>query len=555
MLADIDKFLPDIQSINQTGKTGFILFGINDKEAAYIKDQLLSMFNIPSVLDIDNDRAHCVVPLADLDDTIISKFSPEWSWYRDKKFIQYLITFYNEDTANQFFNILTLNEYNVILEPNNMQLTITCIADSPHNTKIIKLGSKFLAFEKTSPQNINTYFNKVLFNGVIENTEYHKLCGQTFNIEAIKRNKDLIIREILYRYFNKNIRTLLISAKSSQNFDANKLSNKTTENINLVHDFLYSVAEKYIDAQINDTPHPQQTIKFDYLATSDEYSNFRTVLKHAQKWQRENRKKAKREQRDISASLRGTYKLMNLPNDYYVVHLGSQAAFNYESKTLGHHTDIYYMDDIYNGFGWYSIRQGYKPILTLEVRKGNEVQCYGYKNEDDYNEKLRDAIRAFMNKRNLTIPNNSCNSFLGYIKIKGIVHDIFNLGQNTVLDDSLNLDKLGLKKIPNMSTVTITKGFSIRDNKLHDFVGAPRRVCGDFDASNNPLDSLLGIPYVGGRIFLTGTKLKAESFVPDYIEDKLKNGDIFGVSDEIKAAWLYQIEERRIHNISPTHTK
>ncbi len=75
-------------------------------------------------------------------------------------------------------------------------------------------------------------------------------------------------------------------------------------------------------------------------------------------------------------------------------------------------------------------------------------------------------------------------------------------------------------------------------------VGAPYMVLGNCDFSQNPLESLVGMPrYIGGLIYLHSDKLTAESFVPIYLENKLD--DILGVDKAIINAWRTQIAIRK----------
>lgn len=543
MLTDAVEFLPDIQSINQKEKTGFVLWFGTDKEAMSVQTQLINDFNMPSVLDIDNDGARYVIPLKYVNDAMATDFIRRgWSWDRNRKFNQYMVTFYGKDSASKVYDILIAHGYNVTLLSNNMQLVVKCLSDSPRDTAVTELKRELDAFDKTSPKSMDDYFNKILFNGIVENAEYHKIHEQKFNIDIIKQNKDFIIREILYRYFDNKIRARLNWVTFPKKFDANKLDNTTIKDINLVRDFLYSVAEKYIDAQIDAADNA--VIKFDYLKTCDEYNNFKNVLKCAKMLRRAKIKNDRIEKRQIRMSQRFAYKLMDLNDDYYVVYLGGQAALDYENRTLKHPVEIFYQDDIYEGIARYSIRKGYTPIVTLKVDNGKVVKCLGYGNVVPYDSNLRTAVRTFLRERDLTIPDNSWNPLIGYIKKNGKLYDIDNLPKGFILDDILNLEEMGLKKLPDMSTVAVSL-LLLHGNNLHDLDGAPYRVSGNLDASGNPLESLYGLPReIGGLIFLSGHNLNAESFVPLYIEDKLKKGDVLGVDETVSTAWQDQIKQR-----------
>ncbi len=546
MLTDVVDFFPDIQSINPTKYTGFVLFCDTDKEAVAIQYQLTHDFNMPSSLDIDYYGARYIVPLEDVDADVALKFIRRgWSWDRDQQFNRYLITLYSEDAANKIYDIMIAHGYNVTLSPNKMQLVVKCIADSPRNTAITELKREFDTFERKSPKSIDDYFNKILFNGVIENPEYRKVREQKFSPETIKQNKDLIIREIVYRYFNIIIYAYLTCPK----FDANKLDDTTIQNINLVRDFLCSVADKYIDTQIDvaGKASQQPTINFGCLTTCREYDNFNNVLNLAKKWHRADIKNERAENRNIRMSQRWAYKLMDLNDGYYIVCLGGQEALDYENRTLKHPVEIFYQDDIYEGIARYSIRKGYTPILTLKVDNDKVVRCYGYENVVPCDSTLRAVVRTFMRERELTIPDNSWNKLIGYIKKNGKLYDIDNLPKGFILDDILNLEEMGLKKLPDMSTVKVNGHLLLHGNNLHDLKGAPYRVSGNLDASGNPLESLYGLPReIGGLILLPKDKLTAESFVPLYIEDKLKKGDVLGVDETVSTAWQDQIEQRKI---------
>lgn len=545
MLNDVVEFLPDIQSINPTEKTGFVLFCTNDKEAVSAQYQLLHDFDIPSVLDIDDYGARYVVPLESPDKNLATDFIRRgWSFDRDQPFVQYLITLYTEDAANKIYNMLVAGGYNVAKSPNNMQLVVNFVADSKRDTIITELKSKLEEFEKSSPKSIDDYFNRILFNGVIESPEYRKVREQEFSSETIEQNRDLIIREIVYRYFN----TIICAHLTCPKFDANKLNNETIQNINLIRDFLYSVAKKYIDTQIEtaNTTRQQPIIRFDYLKTCKEYNRFKKVLKPAKNWRPTNKRNARIEQHHIRMSQRWTYKIMDLNDGFYVVHLGAQEALDYENRKLKHGTEIYYNEDPYEGISRYSIRQGYTPLVTLTTHNDQIIKCCGYNNTVPTDNKLREAVRTFIREYQLTIPDNRWNPLIAYIKQDGTVYDVFDLPAGFILNDTLNLENMGLDKLPNMPTVTINRKLLAYKNNLSNLDGAPYKVLGDCDFSQNPLESLRGMPRkIGGLVLLSGHKLNAESFVPLYIEDKLKKHDILGVDKSITAAWQDQIKQRK----------
>ena len=126
------------------------------------------------------------------------------------------------------------------------------------------------------------------------------------------------------------------------------------------------------------------------------------------------------------------------------------------------------------------------------------------------------------------------------------MYDIFDLPKGFILNDTLNLEGMDLKKLPDMSTVNVNGHFLAYKNDLSNLDGAPYSVSGNLDVSGNPLDSLHGMSRkIGGFVLLSGHNLNAESFVPLYIEEKLKQGDVLGVDKRIASAWQEQIKRRK----------
>ena len=68
-----------------------------------------------------------------------------------------------------------------------------------------------------------------------------------------------------------------------------------------------------------------------------------------------------------------------------------------------------------------------------------------------------------------------------------------------VFRGDLRLLSIGLKKLPDLSGVTVTGDFDCSCNELVSLQGAPKSVGGNFDCSYNKLTSLQGAPQsVGG---------------------------------------------------------
>ena len=94
---------------------------------------------------------------------------------------------------------------------------------------------------------MDIYLNKILFSGKIEKPEYRNIKKREFSLAEIEKNKDSIVREIVFQYFNKRVRSYLNVKTLARKFDANKLDNKTQYQINMLRDYLYNVVIDYIN--------------------------------------------------------------------------------------------------------------------------------------------------------------------------------------------------------------------------------------------------------------------------------------------------------------------
>lgn len=551
MADDFMDFIPGIQSINPVDLTGLVLFHGNAGRINAISHQLRRDFNLMSITDTDNSGIHYVVPLKTPTEKVLYDFiRMGLDWDKNQKFIQYTITFYDVDVALRMYNMLVARGYNVVVLPNNMQLVIKCLNDSPRNDVFQKLKRELVAFEKSFPQSIDDYFNKILFSGKIENIEYRKTIKQEFNLDEIQQDKDTIIRGILYQYFYKKIRAHLMRITFPRKFDANKLDDKIKQNINQIRDFLYSMAEQYIDGQISQaikTKH-KVIVRFDYLKSCNEYNNFSGTLKQAQQWHKSKISLAKNRAKFLRESERGAYKIMDLNDGYYAVQLFTPQSLDFESQCMNHCVGGGYWDELVHEETCqiYSVRDaiGY-PHLTIEVNFGKITQCRGYKNTIPTDEKLRTAVRTLMHAEKFDIPDiNGWNKAIAYFKQNNQLYDVFNLPENFVMNGNLDLHSMNLTKLPDMRTVEIWGAFYCSKNELQNPNGAPHTICGDVSFSDNPLTSLYGMPRnIYGKIYLRNTRLNAKSFVPIYMENKLSY--IVGIDGKVIESWRQQITTRK----------
>lgn len=551
MTKDFDEFLPDMQSVNSKITKGFALFCDNEKAANAIRLNLLHDFHIHSTIDFDDIGAYFIIPLETQNDKTTAKFiSHGYSWDRDQKFIHYTITLYNTDATTKLYNMLITRGYDAVLANNNMQLIIKCLDNSPHNTEIQTLNQDLIQFQKSFPVSLDNYFNKLLFSGKIEKTEYRQTRKQGFTLDELEQDRDIIIRGMLYQYFYKRIRPYLLPTIFSKKFDANKLDDKTKRNINLIRDYLYAVAEKYIDMQLMNAIRTKHSVflRFDHLKSCNQYKTYHSVSKLAKQWYKEKVAQEKIQEQNLKMSKEGTYKIMDYGPDYYVVQLFTPKALDFEGSMLNHCAgDGYYDNQVHKeNVQIYSIRDYCGvPHLTLEVNDGKIVQCYGYKNHVPCDMKLRKALRALMCEEKLDIPDvNGWNKLIAYIKQDGVLYDVFDLPKDFIAQSTINLSGMDLHQLPDMSTVKVKGDFWCPTNQLSTTDGAPYSVSGHVKLSYNPITSLRGFPrHVGGKIYLSHTNLTAKSFVPLYIENKLD--DIIGLDDKTIAAWKQQIAQRK----------
>jgi len=551
MTNELVNFIPDIQSINPQEYSGFVLFCESSKLATAIQRELQESFHIHAITDSDNNEFNYVIPLSAPDNKMLSNFIRRgWNYDNTQKFVKYTITLYNADTTTKLYDTLTARGFNVNRMSNDMQLIVHCLDNSLFCDTIQNLRNALLTAQKTQTQTIDDYFNKILFNGKVEDTQYRTTRKEFFDITELEQNKDIIIRGIMYQYFFKRVRPYLENRMFPKKFDANKMDDKLKRNIILVRDYLYAMTEKYINTQILNAAntHHDVIVRFDYLKSCNEYKDVHAVVKRARDWQKSETNISKNADKFYRESERGSYKVMDLDNGYYVAQLFSPESLDFESDCMNHCAgDGYYDNQVHRAdVQIYSVRNKRGlPQLTLEVNNGIIVQAQGHGNRVPNDPALRAAVRKFMYAENLEIPDvNGWNKLIAYIKQDGKMYDVFDLPKNFVANHTINLSGMDLNKLPDMSTVTIYGDFWCPTNNLFDAVGAPGVVYGHCKFSGNPLQSLRGFPrIVSGQIYLSRTQLTPKSFVPMYMEKKLD--DIIGIDEKTIAAWREQIANRK----------
>ena len=83
-----------------------------------------------------------------------------------------------------------------------------------------------------------------------------------------------------------------------------------------------------------------------------------------------------------------------------------------------------------------------------------------------------------------------------YFMQDGKKYNLYDLPRDFIINTDVNLSKLGLTKLPNLSNVVVNGDFNCSHNNLRDLEGAPRVVNGDFWCGSNKLTSLYGGPKI-----------------------------------------------------------
>jgi len=563
MLQNCISFLPDIQSINSTRINGLVLFCESARTASLLQHKLHNDFGINAITDVDNMGTHYAIPIHKVENAVLDKFIQKgWNWDRDQDFYKYTMTLYNPDTAKRIYNTLVAHGYNVTIYQNGMQLDVVCLAQSARNDEMVALNDKLISAQKSSPMSMDIYFNKILFSGKIENPEYRNIKKREFSLAEIEKNKDSIVREIVFQYFNKRVRSYLNVKTLVRKFDANKLDNKTQNQINMLRDYLYNVVVDYIDMQTTNASHTNHSviIRFDYLKSCNNYNNVYATIKCAKRWCNDIKKEHQKTQQTKQDSMRQAIKVMDCDDGFYFVRLYGDNALQFEGQHMHHCIqNQYYVNEIKrDNHEYYSLRdENGEPYITLEIINGQVIQCQG-RSHMKTNPKIREMVRKFIFQNKFEIVN-TWNKHIAYTYQDGKLYDVFDLPKNFILNHSIDLCGMDLDKLPDMSSVLINSDFGCATNNLHDLTGAPYSVLYDVRASKNPLQSLRGMPrFVGGKIYLSGTQLTPKSFVPMYMENMLDK--IVGVNEKTITAWRQQIENRKtqIANIVASlnnHTK
>jgi len=405
-------------------------------------------------------------------------------------------------------------------------------------------------------KDLNDYLADIVYHG--QDMEVFK-SGDFKSPGFVEQNKDAIVRSMLMQWCKHRLRShlaedlpehqdflapikayepdlpawaerCLAQGNPIHRFEVDKIPAELTENIGMIRDYLYSAAESYVNktlARVKDTnakgkEEVSPRLRIDYLKTQEAYDTFAETLAEAQKWHDIMAQKAelrKRNEAMYQASLAGTHSVMKWDNGMEIVQLTTPKALDYESEYMGHCVGKGEYDaGVKNGnIEIYSLRDADGiPHATFEVRKNKDTdkeeihQCKGKGNKAPV-ARYRSYVQEFVNAKDLDIIGDQKN--IGLVKLydtktkKSKYYDICkscNLPKDReyVIKGDLDLSRMNLTELPDLSNVIIEGSFSCAGNQLTTLKGAPKKVGGNFVCSDNELFSLEGATQEIGRDFI-----------------------------------------------------
>lgn len=413
---------------------------------------------------------------------------------------------------------------------------------------------------------LNNYLTDLVYQGT-PTPSY--TAGDFKSVDYVTEHKDGIVKAILSQYMKHRLRSFLTDKpdvpflkkvdmcddlpewakkalserKDVFEFVASRMTQETIDDIISIRDFLYSVAENYVDKVINASKKTETAprIRLDCLKANREYDTFEKALNQAQKWHEIMARRAmeKAKETDLYAkSSEGTKFEMDLSNGMKAYRLTTPEALDFESNYMGHCVGKGSYDEglIKGTLEIYSIRdKNGEPHATLEIKKGKVYQCKGKGNKTPVARYIP-AIQRFVEAKNYDIESDAKN--VGLIKADGKYYDIWNLPKGLVIKGNLDFSKMGLEKLPDLSTIRVEGDFYCTGNKLSSlngspqyiggnfycrgnvltsFNGAPEKINGDFDCSDNCLESLEGLPQIGGSLNCSDNSLTSLKGAPEII--------------------------------------
>ncbi len=371
----------------------------------------------------------------------------------------------------------------------------------------------------------NDYLTDITYQGtpVPKQPNYH---GDFESVDYVEQHRDEIIKGILNQYIKLRLREYVVNLENEPAFvlvDKNRtdlpgwtqqtfergeniyefngalMSSQLRNDIVMVRDYLYDAAGQYVDKVIRTARETDKKpkIRYDYLKTSNELSTFEKALAAAKHWHEnmaEELAKRNKSKDFLEKSLKGTKKIMDLPDGLTAYELTTEEALDFESDNMGHCVGRGSYDaGVKNGSTHiYSIRDAKgEPHATLEVRY-NEVRQIKGKGNRALIRKYVPATFCFIDSQRWGVVNDLAN--IHAIQQDGKLWYIFNLPKGFVVRGGINLSKQELTELPDLSDVVVEGDFDCSSNQLTSLKGAPQSVGGNFNCSANQLTSLEHAP-------------------------------------------------------------
>lgn len=396
-------------------------------------------------------------------------------------------------------------------------------------------------------KDLNAYLTDLVYQGSpVPSFKKEELSNSDF----VEKHLDQVINAVLSQYFKHRLRTYLVKdeehpflipvkksddlpnwAKSALDkgdkvflFQSNLVPNDLFEKITTIKDYLYSITKANLEKKIATARNTQKPVKLtlDFLKTNNEFQDFEKTYEIAQNWHHVLAKQNNSQQKIQSLkqdSLSGTQEIMRLDNGMRIVKLTTPEALDYESAIMGHCVGKgSYDEGVKEGrIEIYSLRDANnEPHVTFEVRNNGVYQCKGKQNNRPAS-KYISYVQQFITAKQFALVQDVKNTCLIYQD--GQYYDIFNLPKRFVIKGDLDLSKMELTQLPDLSTIIVEGNFYCSNNLLTSLKGAPQIIKGNFDCSHNKITSLEGVSQNLSRSFnCSNNELTSLEGAPQNIE-------------------------------------
>ena len=371
-------------------------------------------------------------------------------------------------------------------------------------------------------KDLNAYLTDIIYRG----QKMETFTAGNFQSEGfVRAHKDAIIRSMLTQWMKTRMRAYLSSnekvpylkpvsysetlpawaknclaeGKSIFTFSAKNFPAQLQNKIIQTSDFLYNVAENYVNkvlAQAKNKGTPPK-LRIDCLKTNNEYDSFEKAFNAAQKWHEVMAYKAGKQKKDDilrRKAEKGTVFYKQITEDMSIFQLKTPAALDFESEYMGHCVGKGGYDaDVKRGkIKIFSLRdaQGL-PHATLEVRDNTVRQCKG-KADRAPNAKYMPYLQMFLKMEKLKVDTDFKN--LGLLEQHGKYYNIWNLPDDFIVEGDFDISDMGLTQLPDLSKVSVEGHFICSSNRLKQLTGSPKYVGGNFICYDNQLENLEGSP-------------------------------------------------------------